>query len=106
MGTKRTAFEMKLFPGKEEEYKKRHDEIWPELVELLCSYGITDYDIYLNPESLSLFGFFTLDEECFDGEKLATEPVLRKWWHYMKDLMETNSDESPVSVPLELVFRM
>lgn len=102
----RTAFVMKLFPGKEEEYKRRHDEIWPDLVEVLHRYGISDYEIWLDPKSLQLFGFHTIDERKYDGQALVQDPVVRKWWGYMKDIMETNEDESPVSLPLKRMFRM
>ena len=94
---------MKLLPGFEAEYKKRHDEIWPELKNLLLSRGISDYSIFLDEETLILFAYFRID----DTDKLDMLPqqeVMKRWWTHMKDIMETNPDHSPVSIPLKEVF--
>lgn len=99
----RVAFKMKLFPGMEEEYRKRHDAIWPELSNLLRETGIRDYSIFLDPSTLSLFGVLQVeDPKALDS--LPAKEVMQKWWAYMADIMETNEDRSPVSVPLEEVF--
>ena len=99
----RIAFKMKLFKGKEDEYKKRHDEIWPELKSLLKTTGIEDYSIFLDTETNVLFGVLKI-EDPMELDELPNHPVMRKWWNYMKDLMETNEDESPVSVRMSEVF--
>lgn len=97
------GFTMKLFPGKEAEYKKRHDEIWPELATLLKETGISDYSIFLDEKTLTLFGVYEVtDADAL--KRLPEQPVMKKWWHYMGDIMETNPDESPVSIPLKQVF--
>ena len=99
----RGAFKMQLLKGFEEEYKKRHDTIWPELQQLLSKTGITDYAIFLDESSLALFGVLKIA----DASRLDTlheQPVMQQWWAYMKDMMETNSDNSPVSIPLKEVF--
>ena len=101
----RLAFKMKLFPGKEEEYKKRHDEIWPELSQLLKDHGISDYSIFLDEETLSLFGVLNIEDET-QMEELPKHPIMKKWWAYMADIMESNPDHSPVSIPLKEVFYM
>ena len=99
----RLAFKMKLFPGKADEYKRRHDDLWPELKMLLKLTGVRDYSIYLDEESGVLFGSLKIaDKEAY--EKLPDHPVMKRWWDYMKDLMDTNPDHSPVSVPLKEVF--
>lgn len=99
------AFRMKLFPGVIEEYKRRHDEIWPEMLDMLRAYGASDYSIYHDPETDCLFGILELqDPQRFD-ESAQTE-ICRKWWDYMADLMETNPDKSPISRTLDLVFHM
>jgi L-rhamnose mutarotase len=101
----RIAFKMKLFPGHVAEYKKRHDEIWPELSQLLKSAGISEYSIFLDETTNSLFGVLKAkDRKALDN--LPKHPVMQKWWTYMKDIMETNPDHSPVSVPLKEVFYM
>lgn len=102
---KRYAFKMKLKPGRAEEYKARHDHIWPELEKLLEEAGIQDYAIYLDKESHILFATQQLPDH-FDNKKLADNPVMKKWWEYMADLMETNTDYSPVCVELEEMFYM
>lgn len=94
---------MKLFPGFEAEYKKRHDEIWPDLVELLKQSGITEYSIFLDEEANSLFGVLNItDAKIMDD--LPHYEVMQRWWKYMADIMESNPDHSPVSVPLKEVF--
>jgi L-rhamnose mutarotase len=99
----RVAFKMKLFPGKEAEYKKRHDEIWPELEALLKKAGVSAYSIFLDEETNSLFGVLNVT----DSKNLDTLPqqeVMQRWWAYMADIMEANRDNSPVSIPLKEVF--
>jgi L-rhamnose mutarotase len=94
---------MKLFKGKEDEYKKRHDEIWPELKTLLKKNGINDYSIFLDEETNVLFGVLKTDDPAL-LDKLPLEPIMQKWWNYMKDIMETHADNSPISIPLKEVF--
>lgn len=94
---------MQLFDGCEAEYKKRHNELWPELKQLLKENGISDYSIFLDSATNSLFGVMKAD----DPAKLADLPlhlVMQKWWKQMADIMETNADNSPVQIPLEEVF--
>ena len=99
----RIAFKMKLHKGFEAEYQKRHDAIWPELVLLLQKSGIRDYSIFLDEQTNDLFAYLTLPDPS-KLDDLPHEPVMKKWWNYMKDIMETNDDHSPVSQPLKEVF--
>ena len=99
----RVAVKMKLFKGCEDEYKKRHDEIWDELKELLKRSGINDYSIFLDETTNDLIGYLTIDD-AKKLDELPKEPVMKKWWAYMKDLMETNDDDSPVNIRLKEVF--
>jgi len=99
------AFRMKLFPGYSQEYKLRHDQIWPELKLLLKDYGISDYRIFLDEETHFLFSVFTAENEDLLSQ-LPENPVMKKWWVFMKDIMETNEDHSPLSIPLKNVFFM
>lgn len=99
----RLAFKMKLFKGQETEYKKRHDEIWPELVQLLKETGISDYSIFLEEETGFLFGVLKV-EDPVNMQTLPAQAIMKKWWAYMGDIMESNPDNSPVSVPLNEVF--
>ena len=101
----RVAFKMKLFKGKEIEYKKRHDEIWPELSQLLKEKGVQEYSIFLDEATGFLFGSLKIpDAKKLD--ELPMHPIMKKWWAYMKDIMESNPDNSPVSIPLVEVFYM
>jgi tropinone reductase I len=99
----RVTFKMKLFPGKEAEYKKRHDDLWPELKELLIQAGIEDYSIFLDEKTLDLIGTLKI-KEAKKLDELPNHPVMKKWWAHMKDIMESNPDNSPVSAPLKEVF--
>ena len=99
----RVAFKMKLNKGFEEEYKKRHEELWPELEDLLKNTGISEYSIFLDDHTNSLFGVLKAeDPRALDD--LPSHAVMQKWWQYMGDIMESNPDNSPVSIPLEEVF--
>lgn len=96
---------MKLHKGLEAEYEKRHNELWPELQSLLKETGIREYSIFLDKETNFLFGYLQVaDPLAMDA--LPHQPVMKRWWHYMKDIMEVNADESPVSIPLKEVFYM
>ncbi|WP_210410480.1 L-rhamnose mutarotase [Oceanicola sp. D3] len=99
------AFKMQLNPGCEAEYRKRHDEIWPELVTLLKEAGVSDYSIHLDRETGVLFGvLWRRDNHGMDA--LPATAVMQKWWAHMADIMETHPDNEPVAVPLETVFYM
>lgn len=101
----RLAFKMKLNPGQEAEYKRRHDELWPELEQLLKETGIQNYSIFLDESTLDLFGVLNIENpEKMDD--LPNNPVMKKWWAYMADIMEVNEDNSPKSVSLKDVFYM
>ena len=102
---KTVAFKMKLKPGCKAEYKKRHDEIWPELENLLQESGISDYHIFLDEESLSLFAVQKLKENSTEAE-LPKHPIMKKWWDHMADLMEVHANNSPIVIPLQEVFYM
>jgi L-rhamnose mutarotase len=105
MEKKRFAFKMKLFPGFREEYKKRHAEIWPELVKLLRDEGVGNYSIFYDEETNILFAY---QEQAGSrsSQDLGKTEIVKKWWKYMSDIMETNPDNSPVTIPLEQVFYM
>jgi L-rhamnose mutarotase len=96
---------MHLHPGNEAEYKKRHDEIWPELKAELRKAGVSDYSIYLDEKTHTLFAYQHLADDATDSE-LAHKEIVKKWWHSMKDLMAANPDVSPVSEGLVEVFHM
>jgi L-rhamnose mutarotase len=105
METKKFAFKMKLYPGFKEEYRKRHNEIWPELAKLLKNEGICNYSIFLDEETNTLFAYQE-QSGASSSQDLGQTEIVKKWWKYMADIMETNPDNSPVSIPLEQVFYM
>ncbi|MEJ1157553.1 L-rhamnose mutarotase [Prosthecomicrobium sp. N25] len=101
----RHAFKMFLNPGMREEYKRRHDAIWPELAALLKDAGISNYSIHLDAETNILFGYLERrDDHAMAG--LPAHPVMRRWWDHMKDIMRANPDGSPVAAPLDEVFHL
>ena len=99
----RVAFKMKLKKGFEEEYKKRHDEIWPELLILIREQGISNYSIFFDEETGYLFGFQNVNGES-GSQDLGQNRVVQKWWDFMSDIMEVNDDNSPRTTSLKEVF--
>lgn len=96
---------MQLQPGKAEEYTRRHDELWPELEDILKVHGVSSYSIHFDERTHVLFAVQMIEDE----EKLKLlpqHPIMRKWWDYMSDIMETNEDNSPVLWPLKNVFEL
>jgi L-rhamnose mutarotase len=99
----RYAFKMFLNPGHADEYRRRHDAIWPELSALLHETGIANYSIHLDPETNVLFGYLERgDDHTMDD--LPDHPVMRRWWDHMKDIMRANPDGSPMARPLLEMF--
>ncbi|MFG6686781.1 L-rhamnose mutarotase [Mariniflexile sp. HNIBRBA6329] len=101
----RLAFKMKLNEGQKEAYKKRHDQLWTELRQLLKENGVSEYSIFLDEETSTLFAFQKVSGTG-GSQDLANNPIVKKWWDFMADIMEVNADNSPVSIPLEEVFYM
>lgn len=99
----RKAFKMKIYSNKIEEYTQRHNPIWPELKEVLKKHGVHNYSIFFDNETYSLFGYAEIESEE-KWRAIANTEVCKKWWKHMESLMETNSDDSPVSIDLETVF--
>jgi L-rhamnose mutarotase len=99
----RIAFKMTLYPGFAEEYQRRHEALWPELEVLLKASGISDYSIFLDEETNLLFAIFKADDPKL-LHQLPENPVMKRWWAYMRDIMETNADDSPLAFPLKEVF--
>ena len=99
------AFKMILLPGQEQEYKARHDAIWPELLDLLQTAGVSDYSIHLDRETNTLFGVLwrTADHRM---DRLPLDPVMQRWWAHMADIMVTQPDNKPVVTELQTVFHM
>ncbi|MFN8830349.1 MAG: L-rhamnose mutarotase [Labrys sp. (in: a-proteobacteria)] len=103
--SERFAFTMRLHPGKADEYRRRHDALWPELAALLREAGIANYSIHLDPATNILFGY--LERRADHGmEALPLHPVMKRWWAFMGDIMETNPDGSPVAVPMIEMFHL
>lgn len=96
---------MKLYPGMEAEYEKRHNELWPEMQDMIHEYGGRNYTIFLDRETLILYGYIEIEDVGKRDESEETT-INRKWWDFMADIMETNLDNSPVSVDLQEVFHL
>ena len=101
----RKGFKMKLYPGMAEEYERRHNLLWPEMKEMIHAHGGHNYSIYLDEETNVLYGYIEIDDPEL-WAKSADTPINRKWWDFMADIMETNPDNSPVSIPLQNVFHL
>jgi L-rhamnose mutarotase len=101
----RKAFLMRLEPGNQAEYERRHNPIWPELQAVLKTHGVHNYSIYLERDSDYLFAFAEIESEE-RWQQIAQTEVCQRWWTYMKDLMQTNDDSSPVALELKEVFHL
>ena len=99
------GFKMKLYEGQKKEYEKRHNLLWPEMKELIHECGGKNYTIFLDEDTLTLFGYIEIESEEKWAESANTD-ICRKWWDYMADIMETNPDNSPVSIDLKNVFHL
>ena len=99
------AFTMKLYEGQEQEYKRRHNLLWPEMKDMIHEYGGKNYSIFLDKETLTLFGYIEIEDEKKWSKSADTE-INRKWWDFMADIMETNPDNSPVCMDLHPVFHL
>ncbi len=97
------AFRMQLKPGAMDEYRRRHDDLWPELADALREAGVYDYSIFLDEQTLSLFAVLKLRDD-HKRDSLPEQPVMRRWWDYMAPLMEVLPDNRPVEWPLVPVF--
>jgi L-rhamnose mutarotase len=104
-GREKYAFTMQLQPGMAEEYRRRHDAIWPELVAVLKEAGVSDYSIHLDPETGTLFGVLWR-EAGHRMDDLPRHPVMRRWWDHMRDIMATKPDGEPIAKPLLPMFHM
>lgn len=101
----RKGFKMKLYEGMEAEYEKRHNELWPEMAEMIAQHGGSNYTIFFDKETNILFGYIEIEDEERWAEGSKTE-INRKWWDFMASVMETNPDNSPVAIPLKEVFHL
>jgi L-rhamnose mutarotase len=99
------GFKMKLNEGMADEYERRHNELWPEMVDMIHAYGGKNYSIFLDEETNTLFGYIEIEDEEL-WAKTATTEINREWWDFMADIMEVNPDNSPVAKDLRLVFHL
>lgn len=103
----KVAYTMKLKPGMADEYKRRHDEVWPEVLEVIRKHGCSDYSIFLDETSLTLFGVYKIPSDVATFNKaLSEEPVIQRWWTDMAQLVEFNEQEKPITNQLKMVFHM
>ena len=96
---------MKLYPKMEKEYEKRHNELWQEMKDMIHEYGGKNYTIFLDKETNTLFGYIEIEDEELWNKTAETE-ICKKWWKFMADIMETNSDNSPVTFDLKEAFHL
>jgi len=101
----RKAFVMQVNPDQHEEYRKRHNPIWPELEAELSSHGVHNYSIFLHPETNQLFAYAEIEDEA-RWQSIAQTDACKKWWAHMREVMPSNPDNSPVSQDLQEVFHI
>lgn len=102
--TETVAFALHLKPGAADEYRRRHDAIWPELVALQRASGILRYEIHLHEPTGLLFAHIERRADHRMGDFPSSE-IWRRWQTYMSGLIE-QQDGIPVRTPLTRVFRM
>ena len=102
----RKAAVMKLYSGMEEEYKRRHDALWQELIDSIKRDGGKNYTIFHDPETNLLFEYIEIEDEAVWATRSGDEMIQQKWWDFMSDIMETNPDNSPKSRPINEVFHL
>ena len=102
---RRIAFVMQVHPEACDEYRRRHNPIWPELEAVLKDHGVHNYSIFLHPGTHQLFACAEIEDEA-RWQSIAQTPVCQRWWRSMRPLMPSNPDNSPVSVSLDEVFHL
>ena len=102
----RMAWKGKIKDGCKEEYVRRHDEIWQEMVQILKAAGICNYTIFNTGDEL--FGYYECEKGVHYAQKVQAEsPVVARWNEYMKDILELEMDKETGAQPkLEQVFRL
>ena len=101
----RKAFVMSVHAGQEQEYERRHRPIWKELEDTLIAHGVTNYSIFLDAPTRQLFAYAELEDEA-RWNAVAQTDICRRWWAHMREVMPSNSDNSPVSRELREVFHI
>ena len=101
----RKAFRMSVYPGREQEYERRHNPIWQELADTLVAHGVVSYSIFLDPESRDLFAYAEIESDE-RWRAIAETEVCRRWWRHMREIMPANADDSPAARPLSEVFHL
>ena len=101
----RKAFVMSVNAGHETEYARRHQPIWEELAAVLKAHGVHNYSIFLHPQTRQLFGYVEIEDQA-RWDAIAATDVCQRWWKYMKDLMPSHPDNSPISTELQEVFHL
>lgn len=101
----RKAFVMQVFPDQHAKYEQRHNPIWPELEATLKSHCVHNYSIFLDEATSQLFAYVEIESEE-QWAAIAETEVCQRWWHYMRDIMPSNTDNSPQSKTLKEVFHL
>lgn len=99
------AFTMQLLPGQAAEYRRRHDELWPELATLLRETGVRDYSIFLDPTTHVLFAVLRRTPG-HTMDALPATALMQRWWRHMADIMVVHPDAAPVQQPLQAMFHL
>lgn len=96
---------MEVFADQIEEYQKRHNPIWQELIDVFAEHGVHNYSIFLDETTCMLFGYLEVEsEDCFTA--IAKTDACRRWWAYMQPLMRYNMDGTPWTRDLREVFHL
>lgn len=97
----RKSFLIRAKRGMSDEYVKRHNPIWPELQITLKDFGVSNYSIFIHDGSGMLFGYMEVEDESL-LEKLAQQDIMKRWWKYMTDVLESENEFSDKAIEQEL----
>jgi len=101
----RKAFKMSVNPDQHAVYERRHNPIWRELEKTLLAHGVHTYSIFLDEQTSELFACVEFESEE-QWKAIARTEVCQRWWKYMREIMPSNADNSPVSHELKEVFHL
>lgn len=101
-GSESVAFCLRLQPGCEAEYQRRHDALWPEMQQALLGAGLLHYEIHLEPGSALLFAFMVRRTD-HSMDTLPNNPAWQRWQRHMADLL-VQDNGLPLRVPLQRMF--
>ena len=104
---KRVCFMLKVRAERLEEYRRRHNQVWPEMLDALRATGWHNYSLFLRPDGL-LVGYLETPDFAQARARMQDHPVNARWQAEMAPFFESlgNGTADASMVPLEEVFHL